>query len=138
MADNSKLACATKALSFVTRGMSIGLGTGSTSEIFIEMLGKKNKEDDMDLTCIATSRASEEQARKLGLKTAEFSNIDSLDAAFDGADQVDPKCNLIKGLGGALLREKIVAAASDRLVIIADEPKLLSGLGATVPLPVVR
>jgi len=137
MADNSKLACATKALSFVKQGMSIGLGTGSTAEIFIDLLGKRNKEDDMDLTCVATSRASEEQAKKLGLKTVEFSNIDSLDTAFDGADQVDPKLNLIKGLGGALVREKIVDYRARRFYVMVGENKLVKSLSGIVPVEII-
>jgi len=137
MADNSKLACAKKALSFVNRGMSVGLGTGSTSQIFIDLLGKKNNEEDMDLTCVATSRASEEQAKKLGLKLVEFSNIDSLDAAFDGADQVDPKLNLIKGLGGALVREKIVDYRARRFYVMVGENKLVKQLSGIVPVEVM-
>ncbi|MCX6771147.1 MAG: ribose-5-phosphate isomerase RpiA [Candidatus Micrarchaeota archaeon] len=137
MADNSKLACARKALEFVTRGMSIGLGTGSTAAVFIDLLGKRNKEDDLDLTCVATSRASEEQAKKLGLKLVEFSNIDSLDAAFDGADQVDPKFNLIKGLGGALVREKIVDYRARRFYVLVGENKLVKALSGIVPVEVI-
>ena len=137
MADNSKLACAKMALSFVKPGMSVGLGTGSTSEIFIDLLGKKNKEDDMDLTCVPTSKASEEQAKKLGLKVVEFSNMDSLDAAFDGADQVDPKYNLIKGLGGALVREKIVDYRARRFYVLVGENKLVKQLSGIVPVEVI-
>jgi len=137
MADNSKLACAKQALSFVKPGMSVGLGTGSTAEIFIDLLGKKNREDDMDLTCVSTSKASEEQARKLGLKTVEFSSIDSLDAAFDGADQVDQKYNLIKGLGGALVREKIVDYRARRFYVMVGENKLVRQLSGIVPVEVI-
>jgi len=137
MADNSKLACAKQALSVVKPGMSVGLGTGSTAEIFIDLLGKKNKEDDMDLTCVSTSKASEEQAKRLGLKTVEFSNMDSLDAAFDGADQVDPKYNLIKGLGGALVREKIVDYRARRFYVMVGENKLVKALCGIVPVEVI-
>jgi len=137
MADNSKLACAQKALELVQRGMSIGLGTGSTAEIFIDLLGRKNKEDDMDLTCVATSRASEEQAKKLGLMVVEFSEIDSLDAAFDGADQVDPKFNLIKGLGGALVREKIVDYRARKFYVMVGENKLAKQLSGIVPVEII-
>ena len=137
MADKSKIACAEKALSFVKPGMSVGLGTGSTSEIFIDLLGKKNKEDGMDLTCVATSRASEEQAKKLGLPLVEFSRIDSLDAAFDGADQVDPKHNLIKGLGGALVREKIVDYRARRFYVMVGDNKLVKALSGIVPVEII-
>jgi ribose 5-phosphate isomerase A len=137
MADNSKLACAAKALEFVERGMSVGLGTGSTAETFIDLLGKKNKEDDLDLVCVATSRASEGQARKLGLALADFSSIDSLDAAFDGADQVDPNRNLIKGLGGALVREKIVDYRARKFYVMVGENKLVGQLSGVVPVEAI-
>jgi len=137
MADNSKFACAAKALTFVKQGMTVGLGSGSTSAIFIDLLGKKNKEDDLDLTCVATSRASEEQAKKLGLTLVEFSKIDSLDAAFDGADQVDPKYNLIKGLGGALVREKIVDYRARRFYVMVGENKLVKALSGIVPVEII-
>ncbi|MCX6772139.1 MAG: ribose-5-phosphate isomerase RpiA [Candidatus Micrarchaeota archaeon] len=137
MADNSKFACAAKALTFVERGMSVGLGTGSTAAVFIDLLGKRNREDGLDLTCVATSRASEEQARKLGLPVAEFQEIDSLDAAFDGADQVDPKFNLIKGLGGALVREKIVDYRARRFYVMVGEDKLVKALSGIVPVEVI-
>jgi len=137
MADDSKLASARKALSFVKPGMAIGLGTGSTAEIFIDLLGKANREEDMDLVCMATSRASEAQARKLGLKLAGFSEIDGLDAAFDGADQVDPKLNLIKGLGGALVREKIVDYRARKFYVMVGENKLVKRLSGIVPVEVI-
>ena len=106
--DISKLSSAEEALKLVKPGMSVGLGTGSTAEVFIELLGRKNTHQDMGLKCIATSLASEKQAQRLGLKLCGFSGLETLDIAFDGADQVDSKLNLIKGLGGALVREKIV------------------------------
>jgi len=137
MADKTKLAAARHALSFVKPGMSIGLGTGSTAEVFIELLGKANKEEDMDLVCIATSRASEEQARKLGLSLAGFDRIDGLDAAFDGADQVDPKMNIIKGLGGALVREKIVDYRARKFYVMVGENKLVKQLSGIVPVEVM-
>jgi len=137
MADNSKLACAKRALEFVKRGMSVGLGTGSTAEIFIDLLGKKNQEEGMDLTCTATSVASEAQAKRLGLPVVGFSSIDSLDAAFDGADQVDPKLFLIKGLGGALVREKIVDYRARRFYVMVGESKLVKRLSGIVPVEVM-
>ncbi|MFA6328651.1 MAG: ribose-5-phosphate isomerase RpiA [Candidatus Micrarchaeia archaeon] len=137
MADKSKQAAAQKALSFVKKGMCIGLGTGSTAEVFIDLLGKANSEEDMDLACIATSRASEEQAKKLGLTLAGFDTIDNLDAAFDGADQVDPKLNLIKGLGGALVREKIVDYRARRFYVMVGEGKLVKRLSGIVPVEVM-
>ena len=137
MEDKSKLAAAQKALSFVEAGMSIGLGTGSTAEIFIDLLGKRNAEEGLDLACIATSLASEKQARALGLPLGDFSTIDRLDAAFDGADQVDPKSNLIKGLGGALVREKIVDYRAQKFYVLVGEEKLVKALSGTVPVEVI-
>jgi ribose 5-phosphate isomerase A len=137
MEDKSKLASAQKALSFVKQGMTIGLGTGSTAEIFIDLLGRKNKENGLDLSCIATSRASEERARERGLELDDFSTIDRLDAAFDGADQVDPKFNLIKGLGGALVREKIVDYRARKFYVMVGENKLVKELSGIVPVEVI-
>jgi ribose 5-phosphate isomerase A len=133
----SKLAAAQKALTFVKPGMSVGLGTGSTAEIFIGLLGNKNKEEGLDISCIPTSLATEKQARSLGLPLADFSSIDSLDAAFDGADQIDPRLNLIKGLGGALVREKIVDLRAARFYVMAGENKLVDFLSGIVPVEVV-
>ena len=104
--DQSKEAAAQEALRLVKPGMSIGLGTGSTTKIFIELLGKKNRQEHLGLTCIATSVESEYQAKRLGLRLTGFGQLGRLDIAFDGADQVDVHFNLIKGLGGALVREK--------------------------------
>jgi len=137
MADNSKIAAAQKALTFVRKGMSIGLGTGSTAEVFIDLLGKANGEEGMDLVCIATSRASEEQAKRLGLAIGGFGTIDRLDAAFDGADQVDPELNLIKGLGGALVREKIVDYRARKFYVMVGENKLVKRLSGIVPVEVM-
>lgn len=135
--DQSKQAAAAKALEFVEQGMAVGLGTGSTAEIFIDLLGKKNREERLGLTCIATSAASEYQAKKLGLKLSGFAEIGKIDAAFDGADQIDPQFNLIKGLGGALVREKIVDYRAEKFVVMAGENKLVSLLSGTVPVEVI-
>jgi ribose 5-phosphate isomerase A len=135
--DKSKLAAAQKALEFVKMGSSIGLGTGSTAEIFIDLLGKKNKEEELDISCIATSVASERQAKRLGLRVVSFGEIDRLDAAFDGADQVDAKLNLIKGLGGALVREKIVDYRAMKFYVMVGEGKLVKKLSGIVPVEVI-
>lgn len=135
--DLSKYASAREALRFVKKGMAIGLGTGSTAEIFIDLLGERNRREKLDLTCIATSRASEAQARKLGLKLAGFDEIRKLDAAFDGADQVDRSLNLIKGLGGALVREKIVDYRAEKFIVMAGESKLVERLSGAIPVEVI-
>ena len=135
--DKSKLAAAQKALEFVKPGMSVGLGTGSTAEIFIDLLGKREKEEKLGLACIATSRASERQAKRLGLKLAGFDAVEKLDAAFDGADQVDSDFNLIKGLGGALVREKIVDYRAKEFYVLVGEGKLCDELSGIVPVEAI-
>jgi len=135
--DKIKEAAAKYALSLVKPGMKIGLGSGSTAEIFIELLGEKNEKTELDLTCIATSFASEKQAQRLGLRLVGFGEIDKLDMAFDGADQVDSELNLIKGLGGALVREKIVDYRAEKLIILVGENKMVRTLSGTVPVEVI-
>ena len=120
---------------YVKDGMFVGLGTGSTAKFMIERIGELVKQG-YDLTCTATSVQSAELAKSLGIKVVDLDEIDHLDITIDGADEVDPDMQLIKGLGGALLREKIVAAATVREIIIADESKLVEKLGTKAPLPV--
>ena len=120
---------------YVKDGMNVGLGTGSTAKFMIERIGELVKQG-YDLTCTATSVQSEELAKSLGIKVVDLDEIGHLDITIDGADEVDPGMQLIKGLGGALLREKIVAAATEREIIIADESKLVEKLGTKAPLPV--
>ena len=120
---------------FVKDGMNVGLGTGSTAYFAIKRIGQLVA-DGYDLTCVATSVQSENLARESGIKVVDLDEVDKLDVTIDGADEVDPKMQLVKGLGGALLREKIVAAATIREVIIVDESKLVEKLGTKAPLPV--
>jgi ribose 5-phosphate isomerase A len=120
---------------YVKDGMSIGLGTGSTAKFMIERIGELVA-TGYDLTCTTTSVQSEELAKSLGIKVVDLDEIGVLDVTIDGADEVDPGMQLIKGLGGALLREKIVAAATEREIIIADQSKLVDKLGTKAPLPV--
>ena len=120
---------------FVKDGMNVGLGTGSTAYFAIKRIGQLVA-DGYDLTCVATSVQSENLARESGIKVVDLDPVDKLDVTIDGADEVDPKMQLVKGLGGALLREKIVAAATVREVIIVDESKLVEKLGTKAPLPV--
>jgi len=132
---NSKKAAADKAISFIQNDMIVGLGTGSTAYWAIEGIGKRIKEEGLRIKAIATSKRSEEQARSLHIPIFSFVEIDSIDITIDGADEVDENMNLIKGGGGALLREKIVASNSKQLIIIVDETKLVKYLGK-FPLPV--
>ena len=133
MADDLKEAAAEKALELVQEGMLLGLGTGSTSRLFVEGVGRLVA-SGMKVRGVPTSRATAELAASLGIPIVT-ELVGQIDLAVDGADEVDPALNLIKGRGGALFREKLVAAASKRFVVVVDESKLVKQLGAGV-LPV--
>src|SRR5580693_7344583 len=133
-AINGKKIAAGKAVSYIRSGMTLGLGTGSTAYWAIQGIGEQVKEG-LSVRAIATSIQSESLARELGIPIVPFSEIDHLDITIDGADEVDEQLNLIKGGGGALLREKIVASATLFYIIIVDESKLVRHLGK-FPLPV--
>lgn len=130
----AKRVAAEKAVEYVADGMTVGLGTGSTTAYAIHKLGEMVKQG-LKIKAVATSTRSETLAKELGIQLVAFADIDQIDLTIDGADEVDPEWNLIKGGGGALLREKIVAAASRRLIIIVDESKVVQRLGL-FPLPV--
>ena len=129
-----KRAVAAKSLEYVQDGMKLGLGSGSTAEIFVEMLALRVRGGEK-LLCVPTSEKTATLARKLGLTLASLNDLAPLDLTIDGADEADRNLDLIKGGGGMLLREKIVAAASRRMIVIADESKLVPRLGK-YPLPV--
>ncbi|QUL58195.1 ribose-5-phosphate isomerase RpiA [Paenibacillus tritici] len=131
---NVKQLAAEKAVEYVQDGMKVGLGTGSTAYWAIRKLGERVSEG-LKITAVATSQASEDQARELGIPLVSFSEVDSLDLTIDGADELDGALQLIKGGGGALLREKIVAMGSARMIVVADESKAVTTLGK-FPLPV--
>ena len=134
-ADRLKRKAAEAALAFVKPGMRLGLGTGSTAAHFVEAIAARAREG-LDLSCcVPTSEATRAQAERLGLRLATLDEEPELDLTVDGADEFDGALRLIKGGGGALLREKIVASASKRMVVIADESKRVVTLGA-FPLPV--
>lgn len=134
--DALKRAAALRAIDFVESGMILGLGTGSTAAFVIEALGARVAAG-LDILAIPTSERSAAQARQLGIRLESFAEHQRIDLTIDGADEVEEgTLNLIKGLGGALLREKIVAAASDRLVIVVDHDKLVPRLGTHTPVPV--
>jgi ribose 5-phosphate isomerase A len=132
---NAKKNAADQAVRFVEDGMILGLGTGSTAYWAIEKIGERINQEGLHIKAIATSKRSEEQARSLGIPIFSFADIDEIDLTIDGADEVDGQFHLIKGGGGALLREKIVASNSKQLIIIADESKIVKRLGK-FPLPV--
>ncbi len=119
---------AAKALDYVTEGMKLGLGSGSTAEIFVDLLSPRVR-GGLNILCVPTSEKTAAKARALGISLAPLDDLAPLDLTVDGADELDRELTLIKGAGGALLREKIVAAASKRMVVIADETKLVARLG---------
>ncbi len=132
--DALKRQAAAKALEHVRDGMKLGLGTGSTAKHFVELLGEKVK-GGLRVVGVPTSETTRALAQANGVPLTTLDEIDHLDLTIDGADEVDPQLNLIKGGGGALLREKIVASASDRMIVIADDSKWVTSLGR-FPLPI--
>ena len=132
--DELKRQAAARALEFVADGMKLGLGTGSTAKHFVELLGMRVRAG-LDVIGVPTSEATRADAIRCGIALTTLDDVDRLDLTVDGADEIDPSLNLIKGGGGALLREKIVAAASDRMIVIADETKWVEMLGR-FPLPI--
>ena len=138
MSDEGKFRAAQSAmveLNIQTEGViRIGLGTGSTARMFVDLLGEKVA-GGFECICVPTSEETAAQARDLNIPLSDLDHLDRLDVTIDGTDEIDDEMFLIKGGGGALLREKIVAAASDRMVVIADSSKHVSQLGA-FPLPI--
>lgn len=133
-ADAQKRAAAARAVEFVRPGMRLGLGTGSTAKHFVELVGERVRAG-LDIIAVPTSEATRADAERCGIRLTTLDETPTLDLTVDGADEIDPDLNLIKGGGGALLREKIVAAASARMIVISDHSKLVTALGR-FPLPV--
>jgi ribose 5-phosphate isomerase A len=133
-ANALKRAAAARALDYVEDGMKLGLGTGSTAEIFLDLLGERVRAG-LKIVGTPTSERTFDKAEALGIPLKDLNVLAPLDLVIDGADEADLNLDLIKGGGGALLREKIVAASATRMVVIADETKLVAKLGA-FPLPV--
>jgi ribose 5-phosphate isomerase A len=129
-AEGEKRAAAEAAAELIEDGMAVGLGTGSTVEYLLPALATRG----LSIRCVATSPATERAARELGLQVEAFDRLEGLDIAIDGADQVSPDGWLIKGGGGAHLREKIVAAAAERFVVVVDSGKPVDELSPPVPL----
>jgi ribose 5-phosphate isomerase A len=132
--DQEKRAAAEAAAEFVADGMTVGLGTGSTVAFLLPALAERG----LNVRCVATSVATEDQARELGIPVEAFETLDSLDIAIDGADQIAPDGWIVKGGGGAHTREKIVAAAAARFVVIADSSKVVDQIVAPIPLELHR
>ena len=136
--DQIKARLGEKAASFIVSGMKVGLGSGSTSHCFIKSLAKRCNEENIQITGAASSQVSAELAKSLGLQIIDVDKIGFLDITVDGADEVDPQNRLIKGAGGAHVREKIVATMSKELLIIVDETKLVDQLGkAKLPIEIL-
>ena len=131
----AKEVAAKEALNFVQSNMVVGLGTGSTAKIFVDLLAKMYFSKKLNLKVLSTSSDTEIQAKKLGLPLTQIDKVSKIDIVIDGADEADMNLNLIKGGGGALLQEKIVASNSDKMIVIIDDSKVVDTLGK-FPLPI--
>ena len=134
MSEDLKREAAARAVAEISSGMKVGLGTGSTARHFVDLLGQRVAQG-LDIVGVPTSEVTAAQARECGIPLSDLDTLDRLDVTVDGADELDGNLNLIKGGGGALLREKIVAAASDAMIVIADGSKVVETLGR-FPLPI--
>jgi ribose 5-phosphate isomerase A len=135
MSDEPKRKAARRAIEFVQDGQVVGLGTGSTAKFAIEGIASRVR-DGLRMTGVATSLATARMAQELGITLADLNDVPGVDITIDGADEVDPSLNMIKGGGGALTREKLVALASVKRIIIVDRGKLVARLGEGWPVPV--
>lgn len=137
--DALKKRAGIKAAEYVTDGMIVGLGTGSTAYYFVEEIGRRVKEENLQVLCVTTSSQTTKQAESLGIPLTSIDQIDSIDITVDGADEVDKAFNGIKGGGGALLMEKIVAVPTKHYIWVVDDSKLVETLGAfKLPVEVVQ
>ncbi len=135
--DSLKKIAAAAAVDEIESGMIVGLGSGSTATLMVAELGRRLHIGQLtDIIAVPTSEKTAAQARALNIPLATLAEQPDIDLTIDGADEIDPQIDLIKGLGGSLLREKIVAASSARLIIIADQRKIVQKLGSQCPLPV--
>lgn len=134
--EELKKAVAKEALSFVDDDMVIGLGTGSTTAYFIKLLGELIREEELEVYGIPTSHQSRLLAIESGIPVISLDETDAIDIAVDGADEVDPNLNLIKGRGAALTMEKIVEYRAGTFIVLVDESKLVERLGEKMPVPI--
>lgn len=134
--DSSKLQAARTAADLVESGMIVGLGTGSTATLMVRRLGERREHDGLKIVGVPTSVATAELARNLSIPLRDLDDISGLDINLDGADEVDPQFRMIKGRGGALLREKIAACVAARRVTIITDDKRVDRLGVNAPIPV--
>lgn len=133
--ETAKRLAAGAALALVENGMKLGLGTGSTAKHLVELLAERIRGEGLRVTCCATSKETAELARSLGIEIRSVDELGELDLAIDGADEIDPALNLVKGGGAAHFREKVVESSARRFVVIADATKIVSALGSTRLLP---
>lgn len=133
---SAKRAAAKAAADLVTSGMKLGLGSGSTFLMVLERLAERIRDEKLEIAGVATSTGTENDARRLGVPLIGLDEVDVLDLAIDGADEIDPRKNMIKGGGAALLREKIVASTAREMVVVVDDKKLVEVLGKRFLLPV--
>ena len=136
LSNSAKHHAARVAADLVQSGMVVGLGSGSTATLMIERLGRRVADEGLDFAGVPTSLGTAEIARSFGIRLVDLDTVDRLDLNIDGADEVDPDYRMIKGRGGALLREKIVATAARRRVFIVSEDKHVERLGEKFPVPV--
>ena len=134
--DFAKFACAYRAAQMVEPGMKLGLGTGSTAAWLVKALAYRMRSENLQFEAASTSIKTAQLSESLGIKISGLDALGQLDLTIDGADEFDPDLNLIKGAGAALLVEKIVATASDRMVVITDRSKQVEKLGGVFPVPV--
>jgi len=131
--EEKKYLSSQKALEFVKDGMVVGLGTGTTADIFISLLGRRVQQEKLNIKCVASSSRTKNNASVYNLKIVSLDDVKKIDLVVDGADQVDKNKNLIKGYGGALLREKIIAYNCSKFIVIVDDSKLSEKLNKAVP-----
>ena len=136
MASPAKRAAGRRAAEFVQSGQRVGLGTGSTVFFTLERLAERIQNDGLDIVGVPTSLDTEGKAREFGIPLATLDEIDALDVTIDGADEIDAEFSMVKGGGGALLREKVVASVSRRMIIVVGPDKVVERLGTTFDLPV--
>ena len=137
--DRAKFAAAKRASALVETGMRVGLGTGSTAAFLVRCLGDRVREEGLKIQSVPTSTRTAHLAREVGIEVFTLEDLPKLDLTIDGADEFDPDLNLIKGGGGALLQEKIVAMASNKMVVITDDSKKVDTLGAfALPVEVLK
>jgi len=134
--NSAKLQAARSAAELVQSGMVVGLGTGSTAALLVQRLGERVAQEGLEIVAVPTSVATAEMARELNIPLRDVDDAPTLDINIDGADEIDPQYRMIKGRGGALLREKIVACAAKRRVTIVSPEKVVDRLGVGSPLPI--